>query len=168
MGSRGGRDARPAIDQGVDEMQVVGFARLPAVTRDVGGSARDQDRHGGTLRGLGCGLSAASQDGSRSGSWRQLTSNFLRCSLPINRLVTGNLSLVTGDFQKLIPSTTLFSISSYQLPVTSYQSKRPMVRGHDRNGHGGRRHLHLSDPVERARPLLPSALELTAQPPRGG
>src|SRR6266540_2679275 len=47
----------------------------------------------------------------------------------MNRLVTGNLSLVTGDFQKLIPSVTLFSISSYQLPVTSYQSKRFMVPG---------------------------------------
>ena len=45
----------------------------------------------------------------------------------MNRLVTGNLSLVTGDFQKLIPSVTLFSISSYQLPVTSYQSKWFMV-----------------------------------------
>ena len=47
--------------------------------------------------------------------------------LCMKRLVTCNLSLVTGDFQKLIPSVTLFSISSYQLPVTSYQSKRFMV-----------------------------------------
>ncbi len=45
----------------------------------------------------------------------------------MNRLVTGNLSLVTGDLQKLIPGVTLFSISSYQLPVTSDQSKRFMV-----------------------------------------
>ena len=45
----------------------------------------------------------------------------------MNRLVTGNLSLVTGDLERLIPSVTLFSISSYQLPVTSYKSKRFMV-----------------------------------------
>src|SRR6266542_1067741 len=45
----------------------------------------------------------------------------------MDRLVTGNLSLVNGDLQKLIPSVTLFSISSYQLPVTSYQSKWFMV-----------------------------------------
>ncbi len=38
-----------------------------------------------------------------------------------------NSRLVTGDLQKLIPSVTLFSISSYQLPVTSYQSKRFMA-----------------------------------------
>ena len=35
----------------------------------------------------------------------------------MNRLVTGNLS--TGDLEKLIPSLKPFSISSYQLPVTS-------------------------------------------------
>src|SRR6266536_1790100 len=45
------------------------------------GAARDQDRRGGTLRALGCGLGAASRDGSRSSSWSQLTSKFLRCSL---------------------------------------------------------------------------------------
>src|SRR6266542_5916411 len=45
----------------------------------------------------------------------------------MNRLVTGNLSLVTGDLQKLIPSVKPFSISSYQLPATSYKSKRFMV-----------------------------------------
>src|SRR6266498_1958966 len=85
------------------------------------GAARDQDRRDGTLRALGCGRSAASRDGSRSGSWRQLTSRFWRCSLPMNRLVTCHLSLVTGDLEKLIRSVALFSISSYQLPVTSYQ-----------------------------------------------
>jgi len=37
----------------------------------------------------------------------------------MNRLVTGNLSLVTGDLRMLFPIVTLFSISSYQLPVTS-------------------------------------------------
>jgi len=45
----------------------------------------------------------------------------------MNRLVTGNLSLVTGELQKLLPSVTLFSITSYQLPVTSYQSERFIV-----------------------------------------
>ncbi len=35
----------------------------------------------------------------------------------MNRLVTGNLSLVTGDLEMLIPSVTMFSISSYKLPV---------------------------------------------------
>src|SRR6266496_5924230 len=37
----------------------------------------------------------------------------------MDRLVTGDLSLVTGGLQKLLPSVTLFSISSYQIPVTS-------------------------------------------------
>ena len=37
----------------------------------------------------------------------------------MNRLVTGNLSLVTGDLERLIPSVNLFSVTSYQLPVTS-------------------------------------------------
>ena len=45
----------------------------------------------------------------------------------MNRLVTGNLSLVTGDWGMLFPIVTLLSISSYQLPVTSYESKRFMV-----------------------------------------
>jgi len=45
----------------------------------------------------------------------------------MNQLVTGNLSLVTGDLQTLIPSVTLSSISSYQLPVTSYQSRQFLV-----------------------------------------
>ena len=47
--------------------------------------------------------------------------------LPMNRLVTCNLSLVTGDLRMLFPIVTLFSISSYQLPVTSYKSKRFLV-----------------------------------------
>ncbi len=50
----------------------------------------------------------------------------------MNRLVTSNLSLVTGKSQKLIPSVNpVFNfqlpVTSYQLPVTSYQSKRFMV-----------------------------------------
>ncbi len=45
----------------------------------------------------------------------------------MNRLVTCNLSLVTGDLRMLYPIVTLFSISSYQLPVTSYKSKRFLV-----------------------------------------
>jgi len=45
----------------------------------------------------------------------------------MNRLVTCNLSLVTGDWRMLFPIVTLLSISSYQLPVTSYKSKRFMV-----------------------------------------
>src|SRR6266540_2425945 len=62
----------------------------------------------------------------RHGSWPLSRSERNR-GLSMNRLVTGNLSLVTGDLQKLIPGVTLFSISSYQLPVTSDQSKRFMV-----------------------------------------
>src|SRR6266496_1499498 len=61
-----------------------------------------------------------------AGSWPQCAVN-KPWRLPMSRLVTGNLSLVTGDWQKLIPSVTLYSISSYQLPVTSYQSKRFMA-----------------------------------------
>src|SRR6266498_5756781 len=49
--------------------------------------------------------------------------------LPMNRLVTCNLSLVTGDLRMLFPIVTLFSISSYQLPVTSYQLQVSMVHG---------------------------------------
>src|SRR6266516_7840518 len=52
----------------------------------------------------------------------------------MNRLVTGNLSLVTGDLQKLIPSVTPFSISSYQLPVTSLSAS--WSQGATK-GHGG-------------------------------
>ena len=62
--------------------------------------------------------------------------------LLMNRLVTGNLSLVTGDLQKLIPSATLFSISSYQLPVTSYQSKRFLAAKQVRKEQGA---LHERD-----------------------
>src|SRR6266498_2199050 len=40
---------------------------------------------------------------------------------------TCHLSLVTGDLRMLFPIVTLFSISSYQLPVTSYKSKRFLV-----------------------------------------
>ena len=61
---------------------------------------------------------------------------FLKCSLPMNRLVNGNLSLVNGDLQKFIPSVTLFSISSYQLPVTSYQSNRFMTAEQVRKDQG--------------------------------
>src|SRR6266498_5623396 len=49
------------------------------------------------------------RDRRRSGSWPQLTSRFWRCSLPRNRLVTGILSLVTGDLQKLTHSVTLLA-----------------------------------------------------------
>src|SRR6266536_3573462 len=72
-----------------------------------------------------CGLRIA-DCGLRHGSWPVSRSERNR-ELSMNRLVTGNLSLVTGDLEKLIPSVTLFSISSYQLPVTSDQSKRFMV-----------------------------------------
>src|SRR6266511_2702503 len=62
----------------------------------------------------------------RYGSW--LVSRFERNKeLSMNRLVTCNLSLVTGDWRMLFPIVTLLSISSYQLPVTSYKSKRFMV-----------------------------------------
>src|SRR6266498_1058265 len=40
---------------------------------------------------------------------------------------TCHLSLVTGDLRMLFPIVTLFSISSYQLPVTSYKSQWFMV-----------------------------------------
>src|SRR6266536_2647279 len=72
-----------------------------------------------------CGLRIA-DCGLRHGSWPVSRSERNR-ELSMNRLVTGNLSLLTGDLEKLIPSVTLFSISSYQLPVTSDQSKRFMV-----------------------------------------
>src|SRR6266542_2567107 len=62
----------------------------------------------------------------RGGSWSQSAVN-KPWRLSMNRLVTGNLSLVTGDWQMLFPRVTLFSISSYQLPVTSDKSKRFMV-----------------------------------------
>jgi len=62
----------------------------------------------------------------RHGSWPVSRSERNR-ELSMNRLVTGNLSLVTGDWQMLFPSVTLFSISSYQLPVASYKSTRFMV-----------------------------------------
>src|SRR6266536_2605911 len=52
---------------------------------------------------------------SLSGSWSQGAVN-KPWRLPMNRLVTGNLSLVTGDLEMLIPSVTMFSISSYKLP----------------------------------------------------
>src|SRR6266536_4889129 len=70
-----------------------------------------------------------------AGSWPQCAVN-KPWRLPMSRLVTGNLSLVTGDWQKLIPSVTLFSISSDQLPVTSYQSKRFMAAEQVRKGQG--------------------------------
>src|SRR6266540_2792667 len=56
----------------------------------------------------------------RHGSWPVRRSERNR-ELPMNRLVTGNCSLVIGDLEKLIPNVKPFSISSYQLPVTSYQ-----------------------------------------------
>src|SRR6266542_3984088 len=72
-----------------------------------------------------CGLRFADCE-LRDGSWPLRRSERNR-ELSRNRLVTCNLSLVTGDLEKLIPSVTLFSISSYQLPATSYKSKRFMV-----------------------------------------
>src|SRR6266542_5583328 len=84
------------------------------------GAARDQDRRGGTLRALGCGLSAASRDGSRSGSRSQGVAKSHAGS------PWSDWSLITGDLPMLSRRVTPFSISSYQLPVTSYQSKRFM------------------------------------------
>src|SRR5213592_4373635 len=77
-----------------------------------------------------CGSSESA--GKTLRSWSQCGSRFWRLPLSMNRLrikhrlVTGNLSLVTGDLQRSSPSLSQSPVTSYQLQVTSLLRGQPM------------------------------------------